>query len=378
MLSDVESLVTGMNNNETIHVAPSGDLTISLFGSADSLNKRRKLGNRTHDVSSNDVQNTFIVSSAVMRLASPVWQIMLDPQGHFMESFSNGEVHFAEDNAAALLLILRIAHLQFREIPQSLDLPEMVSLAVVCDKYDTAGLVRPWVKQWEESLREHFDLLNDPDCEEYIFFAWTFGDISTYEKIAERLIFDSTSDNEGQLFADGNLLGKNLPPGAVGESCLGGTLNARSMHGANTDRIKDCILEARKKTVTQLLGACSKLVEKYESDHILCQAITHFGPSLPLETKRQCDTLVYGCLIKGLKKLGLWPGPIFPSDVHRSITKLMLDLRSMTCFMLGGETSHANCVFTAKLVKQIRNIELTVSSGIDDPLRKHMEEQAKK
>lgn len=211
-----------MANNETIHVAPSGDLRILLFGFADSLNKKRKLGSKTHDLSPTDVQKTLVVSSAVMRLASPVWNTMLDPQGHFLEFFSNGEVHFTEDNPAALLLILRIAHLQFRKVPEFLDLHKLVSLAVVCDKYDTVGLVRPWVKPWEESLKKRSIDVKKPGCEEYLFVAWTFGDLSTYEKIAERLIYDSTCDNKGHFFADGNLLGKNMPPGALGKSSIVG------------------------------------------------------------------------------------------------------------------------------------------------------------
>lgn len=218
-----------MENNETIHVAPSGDLTILLSGSADSSNKRRQLANKTHSTSPNDAQKTFVVSSAVMRLASPVWRTMFDPQGHFMESSSNGTVHFAEDNPAALLLVLRIAHLQFRKVPDVLGFQEMVELAVVCDKYDTAGLVRPWIKQWEESLQERSVLVEEPGREEYLIFAWTFGDLPTYEKIADRLICNATCDDRDRFYVDGNPLGRNMPPGAVGESSAVGVLNANSL-----------------------------------------------------------------------------------------------------------------------------------------------------
>lgn len=346
-----------MGDTETIQIAPSGDLSILLLGSADASNKGEKVNSEVREIAPNDVQKTFIVSSAVMRLASPVWNTMLDPQGHFMESCSNGEVHFAEDNAAALLLILRIAHLQFREVPEALDLHEMVSLAVVCDKYDTAGLVRPWIKQWEESLKKRSILVEAPGREEYLFFAWTFGDFSSYEKIAKRLIYNSTCDNEDQFFADGNLLGKNLPPGAL-----------------------DCIVEARKKTIVALLEACSKLVESYESDQMLCRAPADFRRPVSQEIREQCDTLVYGYLIKGLKRLSLWPGPVSPRDVQKSLTDLIHGLRSMTCFQLqtNGYTYHTDCVFMYDLQAKINSVELNVPSGIDDPLRTHMEEQAKK
>ena len=368
-----------MTNNETIHVAPSGDLRILLSGSADSMSKRRKLDRTTRRLSPNDVQRTFTVSSAVMRLASPVWKTMLDPRGHFKESSSNGEVHFVEDNPAALLLILRIAHLQFRKVPESLDFHELVDLAIVCDKYDTAGLVRPWVKKWEGSLKERSILVAASGCEDYLFCAWTFGDLSTYEKIANRLVTDSTYI-EGHLFADGNWVGRNLPPGAIGEFYPGGALNVSTFQEANTDCIKDCILEARRKTITALLEACSKLVESYESNGVLCQAKFDVKDDFQefRQQIKQCDTLVYGCLIKGLRTLHLWPGPILPTEVHKSLKTLTNELRSMACFVLGGGTAHAKCVFTKKLAKELETIELNIPSGVDDPLRKHMEEQAEK
>jgi hypothetical protein len=46
-----------------------------------------------------------------------------------------------------MLLVLRIAHLQFKEIPQGngLTIDALLSLAVVCDKYDLVSMVRPFL-----------------------------------------------------------------------------------------------------------------------------------------------------------------------------------------------------------------------------------------
>lgn len=43
---------------------------------------------------------------------------MSDPKGHFKEA-KEREVEFTEDNLEALLIILRIAHLQFGQLPES-------------------------------------------------------------------------------------------------------------------------------------------------------------------------------------------------------------------------------------------------------------------
>ncbi len=69
-------------------------------------------------------------------------------------------------------------------------------------------------------------IVEQPGREEYLFFAWTFGDHSTYEKIAGRLIYNSTYDHEGQFF---DLLEKDLPPGAIGESSTLGAFNVNSL-----------------------------------------------------------------------------------------------------------------------------------------------------
>ena len=89
---------------------------------------------------------------------------------------------------------------------------------------------------------------------------------------------------------------------------------------------------------------------------------------------------MYGSLIKGLRRLGLLPGPIRPNELPRSLVHLIHDLRSMTCFVLERDRTHvhAGCVFTNKLHATVNSIEKYVSAGIDGPLLKHMDEQAKK
>ena len=84
----------------------------------------------------------LVVSSAVMRIASPVWRTMFDPQGHFMES-RRSLTDIPEDDPDALLCVLRIAHLQFRKIPGTLNYADLLNVAIICDKYDTVAIVRP-------------------------------------------------------------------------------------------------------------------------------------------------------------------------------------------------------------------------------------------
>lgn len=124
----------------TVNLVDDGDLRIHV-----TLSSERNKRLRRSDLPI-AYQQTLLVSSAVMRIASPVWRTMLDPQGHFMESqrsLIHGEIEFPEDDPDALLCVLRIAHLQFRKVPDTLDYEELVDLAIICDKYDTVAIVRP-------------------------------------------------------------------------------------------------------------------------------------------------------------------------------------------------------------------------------------------
>lgn len=71
-----------------------------------------------------------------MRLVSSVWDVMLDPTKPYVESGSN-EVLFEEDDPNAFSVLLHISHFQFKRLPQSLELEQLLQLAILCDKYDT-------------------------------------------------------------------------------------------------------------------------------------------------------------------------------------------------------------------------------------------------
>ena len=128
------------DNATTIYLVDDGDLRLNV--TCPGAREKRLRGSDSPLV----YQKTFVVSSAVMRIASPVWRTMFDPQGPFMDtqrSFTQGEMDLPEDDADALLCVLRIAHLQFRRIPETLDYALLLKVAIICDKYDTVAVVRP-------------------------------------------------------------------------------------------------------------------------------------------------------------------------------------------------------------------------------------------
>lgn len=161
-------------------------------------------------------QVTFRVSSKAMCLASPVWRVMLDPSGPFKEARpENDSVLFPEDDAQALQILLYIAHLQFHSIPENLSFTQLLNLAIICDKYDTARLLFPWFHKWGTSFRDSALELGH-ECS--LLIAWVFRDLDTFKHVADTLVRTTCVNSRGECLARQELtpLGDHMPPGVIG------------------------------------------------------------------------------------------------------------------------------------------------------------------
>ncbi|TVY84245.1 hypothetical protein LSUE1_G001355 [Lachnellula suecica] len=130
------------------------------------------------------------------------------------------ELDFSEDDGDALLLLFRIAHLQFRKIPRRLSFGLLLNIAVLCDEYDYVTLVQPWVSKWlEGSGLEHESGDGDlHDCEQWLFIACVFGKETEFSNIAQILFEGMTVDASGECRSStGQVLSELLPPGILGK-----------------------------------------------------------------------------------------------------------------------------------------------------------------
>lgn len=192
----------------TVYLDPSGDLGLSVDYEALEGEKIRT--------------KTFVVSTSVMCLASPVWRAMFDPQGHWAKQSSHKEFYLLDDDPDALVIILRIAHLQFWHLPlEPLDYTQLVQIAVLCDKYDTVELVRPFLPKWQKDFGE-LEAASASNgysgSEAYLFVAWTFGYSTLFKNVTRALILNTTTDEEGHLLNDrGEVIDVVMPPDSVGE-----------------------------------------------------------------------------------------------------------------------------------------------------------------
>jgi hypothetical protein len=199
-----------LKSPELVQLDSHGDVTLTIKNGAD--------------------HQSFRVSSHAMRLASPVWKAMLT--GGFAES-KKTEILLEDDDPDTLLVVLRAAHLQYRQLPKELTFDQVVNLAVICDKYDTATIIRPFLKKWthpgddEDDDEDDDGKYLDPGYEQWLSVAWTFGYRDSFIHIANYLARTSKMDNNDRcLNIRGQILGELLPTDILG------TLTPEAVHSA--------------------------------------------------------------------------------------------------------------------------------------------------
>lgn len=123
------------------------------------------------------------VNAQTMRMMSPVWSTMLDPAKGWKESSSN-TLDLDDDDPDALLVLLQIAHLKFKDIKRVTHVDELFQLAILCDKYDVTALIGPFLKAWIDGMQT---TCPTESLDKWLFIAWVFGMIKIYKAIAKSI-----------------------------------------------------------------------------------------------------------------------------------------------------------------------------------------------
>lgn len=151
------------------------------------------------------------VSRDVLQLASPAWAAMLDPKVAWAES-NKGEIELPDDDANAMLVVLRLAHLKFPPAGFTLTNRLLYNLAVLCDKYDLVSLVQPFVETWARvrstsstsQLAVDIPIPSPPkrkrrEVMEQLFIDWTFHRYDEFVEHAHSLILEAANNEKGQI-----------------------------------------------------------------------------------------------------------------------------------------------------------------------------------
>jgi hypothetical protein len=331
-----------------------------------------------------DGQRIYQVSSVAMSMASPVWKAMFNPTSGFQESNPDAPVEFPEDDPDALLILLRIAHLQFHEIPKSISFAWLTELAILYDKYDSVGLLQPFIEQW---ISPWTLLCLEPGYEAWLFIAWSFGCEQIFNLLAASLVLSIELDGDGRILNSGNeLLVDHMPPGSIGKSILyfepfKGNELCKSVKAANAYCNLEGILKAREETITKFLDLFQDTIESlikltfcasnssnppWSRGHIY-NGIDHVS----------CNITNLGLFISALYPLGFGSQKIFATDIKICISKIVQELNKAqyTVELRGHATS---CNLAMKLQPKVKEILDGIPLVLNENYKRHMEEQAKK
>ena len=89
-------------------------------------------------------QQPIVVPRTVMSLASPVFKAMFD---RFCIESEATEISLPDDDPGAMLIVLKIAHLRFHDLPKAadVDIEALLCFAVTCENHDLVTLIRPFL-----------------------------------------------------------------------------------------------------------------------------------------------------------------------------------------------------------------------------------------
>jgi len=144
------------------------------------------------------------VSSKHMTLASPIFRVMLAPNGFMegrdLELFGRVEVPLPDDDDAALILLLRIIHNHTKEIPVSIELELLTKVALLVDKYRLQDAVEFFSKIWMNHVdhRTGSFHLNIP---QWLCISLIFRNKQLFDKVAG-LAVEHSDINFGINFDD--------------------------------------------------------------------------------------------------------------------------------------------------------------------------------
>ena len=162
----------------------------------------------------------FMVSSQAMSLASKQFRNMFAADSRFAEATRSPgtiiEKSLLEDHVNSLKILLSIIHLKHSLVPSTLSYDELVQLAILCDYYDVAEVVQPWITNWIHHVQKR-QAKNKLAAEGWLFVAWTFGIEDIFERVSTYLIRNVAISTENTIrIHDHAINAAHMPPGVLG------------------------------------------------------------------------------------------------------------------------------------------------------------------
>jgi len=146
----------------------------------------------------------FQVSSRHLALASRVFKGMVQcglTQSQQLQSQFFTEVVLRGDDPDALLMLLRLIHGRFRQVPRMVDLRNLTQIAILVDKYELFETTELLADQWLSGAKGTLPAELNDDLLSWMFIAGVFGEKSIFKRVSRVAKFESK----------GLLRARNLP-----------------------------------------------------------------------------------------------------------------------------------------------------------------------
>ncbi|KAF4610395.1 hypothetical protein G7Y89_g15724 [Cudoniella acicularis] len=258
---------------------------------------------------------------------------------------------FTEDNSDALLILLRIAHLDFKRIPFKVPFLTFLNIAILCDKYDCVELVQPWLEKW---LADEKYASRIKGQEEWLYIAWVFGRQEVFQSLAVHLVRNIRVVSKGE--------------GMRGDFCFVEGNQVFGTHQIYPPYICERIKECRRLELKALLDI------PYRQARDLCSSKSLSGPKC-VHKLAECDAMVYGSLVMALTKEDLWPERDY-QKLSQSVSQLAGALQGIQVHRHPWTVfrNHSACN-AIDIFAKVADVISQTPQPVSDDLRKHLRAQ---
>jgi len=272
----------------------------------------------THDGSSRTIR--FRVCSRTLARCSPVFRTML--YGSFAESrpaagdAAEWTITLEDEDALALEDLLHVMHGRYEDFSLDTRLPDsgssgfieaLYDFMTVVDKYDCAGMTRPWSQSWVSLLREA-PTMDRQLLRRIAWILYQLGDRAGYESVVRTLVIEFPPSGLGELEMFGDV-GEDQDDEIIAEA----------------PGLEDSIASHRRSLINTLLDSVRHLEKTAFSGMSSYCAVR----SAPNEEREACQERLRMAAIRHLLLCGFWPLPrdlksvsLTPRELERLLAKV--------------------------------------------------------
>ncbi|KAL3424403.1 hypothetical protein PVAG01_03684 [Phlyctema vagabunda] len=164
-------------------------------------------------------ENSMLVSSRHMKLASPVFNKMLQPgcfqEGSILHAQGKVEIPLPDDDFTAFVILLDIIHGHTRKVPRHVSFDLLKTIAILIDKYEMHEVAEVYTDRWFIELKnikfpQRFTIETIP----WIFITWVFKRYSEFRSMTRLVQLHCTERLKEEI-------GKKYPELPIPEPIIG-------------------------------------------------------------------------------------------------------------------------------------------------------------